>query len=140
MDPLSPEARSARMAKVRSKGNASTEAALVTLLREASITGWRRHPKGLLGNPDFYFPKSQTDPFRRWVLLARLPGLPKNSPQTRASFWQEKIDGNRRRDNRKRRKLRALGYRVFRIWEHALRADPVGCLLGEDRRHPLAIL
>jgi hypothetical protein len=77
MDPLSPEARSARMAKVRSKGNASTEAAVVTLLREASITGWRRHPKGLL------LPKTQIDPFRRWVLLARLPGLPKKfSPDT----------------------------------------------------------
>jgi DNA mismatch endonuclease (patch repair protein) len=52
----------------------------------------------------------------------------RNSPQTRADFWQQKIDGNRRRDNRTRRKLRQQGYSVFRIWEHDLKHDAVRCI------------
>jgi DNA mismatch endonuclease (patch repair protein) len=116
------------MAKVRSKGNASTEVAVITLFREASITGWRRHPKGMLGNPDFYFPRAKLIVFVDGCFWHACPACRRNSPQTRAHFWQQKIDGNRRRDNRTRRKLRGQGYRVFRIWEHDLRADPVKCI------------
>jgi DNA mismatch endonuclease (patch repair protein) len=128
MDPLSPAARSALMAKVRSRGNVSTEAAVITLFREASIKGWRRHPKGLIGKPDFYFPHAKLLLFVDGCFWHACPTCRRNSPQTRASFWQEKIDGNRRRDNRTRRKLRAQGYRVFRIWEHELKANPMRCL------------
>ena len=128
MDPLCPAARSALMAKVRSKGNASTEAAVITLFREASIKGWRRHPKGLIGKPDFYFPRAKLLLFVDGCFWHACPACRRNSPQTRASFWQEKIDGNRRRDNRTRRKLRGQGYRVFRIWEHELKANPLRCL------------
>ena len=128
MDPLSPAARSALIAKVRSKGNASTEAVVVTLFRQASITGWRRHPKGLIGKPDFYFPKAKLLLFVDGCFWHACPTCRRNPPQTRATFWQQKIDGNRRRDNRTRRKLRAQGYRVFRIWEHELKANPVRSL------------
>lgn len=41
-DILSPAQRSALMAKVRSKGNASTELRLVAVFRALGITGWRR--------------------------------------------------------------------------------------------------
>jgi len=37
------------------------------------------------------------------------------------SWWQEKIFGNRMRDNRRRRRLRKLGWHVWRVWEHDLR-------------------
>ena len=42
------------MTRVRSRGNQTTEAAMVGLLRSAGITGWRRHPT-MMGNPDFVF-------------------------------------------------------------------------------------
>lgn len=128
MDPLSPAARSALMAQVRSKGNASTEAAVIALFREAYITGWRKHPKGLLGKPDFYFPRAKLLVFVDGCFWHACPACRRNSPRTRVNFWREKIDGNRRRDNRTRRKLRALGYRVFRIWEHNLKDDPLKCI------------
>lgn len=41
-------------------------------------------------------------------------------PKTRAAFWRDKIAGNRARDRRVNRRLRALGWRVLRIWEHEL--------------------
>lgn len=113
------------MAKVRSKGNASTESAVISLFRAESIKGWRRHPKGLLGNPDFFFPMARLIVFVDGCFWHACPTCKRNAPQTRAEFWRAKIDGNRRRDNRNRRKLRADGYRVFRIWEHDLKADPL---------------
>jgi DNA mismatch endonuclease, patch repair protein len=38
-------------------------------------------------------------------------------PTTRPRFWAQKIEGNQRRDRRVRRRLRALGWRTFVIWE-----------------------
>jgi G:T-mismatch repair DNA endonuclease (very short patch repair protein) len=35
-------------------------------------------------------------------------------------YWAEKIAGNRRRDQQTARELRKRGWRVIRIWEHAL--------------------
>jgi DNA mismatch endonuclease (patch repair protein) len=116
------------MAKVRSKGNASTESAVIALFREASITGWRRHPKGMLGNPDFYFPRARLIVFVDGCFWHACPVCKRNSPHTRADFWQQKIDGNRRRDNRTRRKLRQQGYSVFRIWEHNVKGRPDRCI------------
>ena len=37
--------------------------------------------------------------------------------KSRVAFWTEKLDGNRLRDRRNRRKLRELGWRVLVVWE-----------------------
>ena len=42
-------------------------------------------------------------------------------PRQNATFWREKIARNRSRDRRVDRELRARGWRVLRIWEHALK-------------------
>jgi len=41
-------------------------------------------------------------------------------PKTNAAFWRKKIATNRTRDRLVTRTLRALGWRVLRIWEHEL--------------------
>ena len=120
MDNLSPAERSVLMAKVRATGNRSTEAAVASKLRAAKITGWRRHPKNVPGRPDFYFPEAKIVLFVDGCFWHACPSCGR-IPKTRADFWQEKIDTNRRRDQRTRRHLRAIGYRVFRIWEHEVR-------------------
>lgn len=40
------------------------------------------------------------------------------TPKTRTSFWVDKINGNRARDQDTDYRLRALGFEVLRIWEH----------------------
>lgn len=45
-------------------------------------------------------------------------------PRANAAFWQEKLAANVRRDARQRRRLRDLGWTVFRIWEHELETRP----------------
>ena len=46
--------RSEVMSLIRGKGNKETENALLALLRQNKITGWRRHLP-LPGKPDFAF-------------------------------------------------------------------------------------
>jgi len=56
-------------------------------------------------------------------------------PKSRRDFWDAKIAANQRRDRRVTRTLRAQGWRVVRLWEHALRpaqaARTMGRLKGE---------
>lgn len=40
------------------------------------------------------------------------------SPRSNARFWREKIETNRRRDQRITKELMRLGWDVIRVWEH----------------------
>lgn len=120
-DPLSKQERSARMSKVRGQGNKSTELYVETVLTDQGIQGWEKHPKGLPGKPDFYFPDYKLVVFVDGCFWHACPVCRRNTPHTRTEFWMQKIDENRRRDNRTHRKLRQQGYHVIRIWEHELK-------------------
>jgi DNA mismatch endonuclease (patch repair protein) len=41
-----------------------------------------------------------------------------------ANYWIQKIEGNIRRDRAVNRSLRRLEWRVVRVWESAVLADP----------------
>ena len=45
-------------------------------------------------------------------------------PATRRAFWKKKLEGNRERDKRNRRKLRNLGWRMLTVWECQIKRDP----------------
>lgn len=119
-DQMSKQKRSALMAKVRSKGNRSTEIRVESALKKARIAGWSKHPKRIPGCPDFYFSRSKLSIF---VDGCFWHACPKHGrlPTTNQQYWTVKIDSNRRRDNRTRSRLRASGFHVMRIWEHDLR-------------------
>jgi DNA mismatch endonuclease (patch repair protein) len=68
---------------------------------------------------DFVFPKLRTAVFvDGWFWH----GWPQHAtwPATRAAFWLAKITGNKARDRRVNRALRARGWKVVRVWEHEL--------------------
>jgi DNA mismatch endonuclease (patch repair protein) len=119
-DKLSKDQRSALMAKVRSTGNRSTEGRVEAGLVDAGIAGWEKHPKSIPGCPDFYFPRAQLAVFVDGCYWHACPKCCR-MPASNAEYWNEKIDSNRRRDNRVRRKLRNEGLRVMRIWEHEIK-------------------
>jgi len=54
--------RSEVMSLIWGKGNKETEHALLSLLKQNKITGWRRHLP-LPGKPDFAFPKQKVAVF-----------------------------------------------------------------------------
>ncbi len=122
-DPLSKAERSARMSRVRSKGNRSTESRVEAALVEAGILGWEKHHKEILGKPDFFFPRYQLALFVDGCFWHACPVCKRRTPASRTEFWRNKIDENRKRDNKQRRKLRAQGYSVMRVWEHDLKRD-----------------
>ena len=121
-DSISKEERSALMAKVRSKGNRSTELKAVSTLKASGIEGWVQHPSGVLGRPDIYFPEERLAVFVDgcfWHACPRCGRIPK----THVEFWSTKIAGNKRRDRSFTRTLRKNGYHVMRVWEHGLREE-----------------
>jgi DNA mismatch endonuclease, patch repair protein len=117
--------RSRQMASIRGRGNKSTELMLVALLREQRIKGWRRNLQ-LPGKPDFSFPKQRVAIFVDGCFWHGCPHCYKR-PRTREQYWSAKIIRNQKRDRKVCRILRASGWRVFRIWEHELKA-PAKCL------------
>jgi DNA mismatch endonuclease (patch repair protein) len=127
--------RSEVMARIRSSGNKETELALAKILRRHRISGWRRHGD-LFGKPDFTFRAQRLAVF---VDGCFWHGCPKHGTQPRHNrvFWQRKLNGNRARDRKVSRVLRAQGWRVLRIWEHAL-GKPNEARLVERVRRALA--
>ena len=110
------------MAKVRFKGNKSTELKAMYVLENSGIEGWIRHPSDISGHPDFYFPEARLAVFIDGCFWHACPKCGR-IPKTRVDFWKAKIDGNRRRDLSITRTLRRRGYHVIRVWEHALNDD-----------------
>ena len=55
-------------------------------------------------------------------------------PQQNAAFWRKKIAANRARARRVSRTLRAMGWRVLRIWQHELSRHNAPRLLARLRR------
>jgi DNA mismatch endonuclease (patch repair protein) len=120
-DSISREERSVLMAKVRSTDNRSTERKVEAALKLAGIRGWTKHSTNVPGRPDFYFAKARLAVFVDGCFWHACPKCRRHLPSSNANYWVQKIDSNRRRDNRIRRQLRKLGFHVVRIWEHDLR-------------------
>ncbi len=90
------------MARIRGRGNRTTEVRFAALLRENKLPGWRRQIK-LPGTPDFTFLAQRVCVFVHGCFWHGCPRCAKR-PATNAKFWAEKIGGNRRRDARTVRK------------------------------------
>jgi len=122
VDTLTPEQRSAVMARVKSRDTRPE----LTVRRLAHAMGYRYrlHSKRLPGRPDMVFASKRKVVFvhgcfwhrHRYCALARLP-------KSRKEFWVPKLDGNRRRDCRNLRELRELGWKALVLWECEL-SDP----------------
>ena len=115
MDKFTKEVRSKTMMAVKSRGNKSTELALIQLFKKHSIKGWRRHSR-LFGRPDFYFPKLKLALFADgcfWHGCA----CRQTKPQNNAAYWENKIRRNKARDRLVTHELKSRGYVVLRIKE-----------------------
>ncbi len=117
-DVFSKKKRSAVMSRIRSRGNRDTELRLIAVFRTHGITGWRRG-RPLPGKPDFVFPRARLAVLVDGCFWHGCP-LHATWPKQNAIFWRRKLIGNRRRDREVNRLLRRAGWRVLRIWEHAL--------------------
>ena len=76
----------------------------------------------LPGTPDIVLPKHRLCIFVHGCFWHRHEGCAlARMPKSRLEFWQDKLDGNRRRDLRQVGELMAQGWRVLVVWECELK-------------------
>lgn len=118
---MSPAVRHRVMASI-GKRDTAPELALRSTLWAAGIRGWRCHAK-LPGTPDLVFSRWRVAVFVDGVWWhGRADYLPRGR---RGKYWDEKIAKNKARDRAVNRTLRAMGWRVVRIWDLDVIADPM---------------
>jgi DNA mismatch endonuclease, patch repair protein len=122
MDIMGKDERSERMRRVRSRGNRSTELKFRVALVRRGVRGWRMHDQTLPGCPDFVFKGQKLAIFIDGCFWHGCPVCDRPLPASNATYWSDKIRSNAAQARRVNRKLRALGFRVVRIWEHSLRS------------------
>lgn len=129
-DVLTPQQRRHNMARVRSRDTKPEW----TVRRELHHSGfrYRLHVRSLPGKPDLVLSRHRTVVFVHGCFWHGHDCPAARLPATRADFWQEKIQSNRVRDAANAEALRALGWRVFTVWECALR--------GRARQRPGALM
>jgi len=123
LDKIDAATRSRVMSRNKASGTRTTERKFRSLLMRSGVRGWKLgHHSGLPGSPDFLFPGSRVAIFLDgcfWHGCQRCRSIPASN----RAFWGAKIQGNRERDRKVARILRAQGWNVVRIWEHDLRMD-----------------
>jgi len=119
-DVFTKKKRSQVMAAVRSAGNRATELRLAAILRAHGITGWRRH-QPLPGKPDFVFRRRRLAVFVDGCFWHGCPDHLR-MPRDNRPYWGRKIARNVLRDRETALRLKKAGWRVLRVWEHALRS------------------
>jgi len=91
-------------------------------VRISAVLPQSGHARGLPGSPDIVFPGRRKVVFVHgcfWHGHGCKRG--DRMPQTNVAYWSVKIAGNRVRDVRVRRKLRAEGWSALTVWECQLK-------------------
>jgi len=121
-DRLSKERRSWLMSRVRGS-NTLPERLVEKFLRHYRIH-FRRHDRRLPGTPDIIVPQSHVAVFVNGCFWHGHRGCRRSRlPSTRRKFWADKIQANRKRDERVRRALRRKGWKVLTVWECRASSD-----------------
>ena len=123
-DIMSVEKRSAVMSRIRGK-NTGPERAVGEALTARGFE-FETHAKDLPGRPDIVFRTSMVvvfvdgDFWHGWRFPVWRDKL--------SEPWEAKIEATRRRDARNFRRLRSVGWKVIRIWEHQIKRDLPRCI------------
>ncbi|OPZ16182.1 MAG: Very short patch repair protein [candidate division BRC1 bacterium ADurb.BinA364] len=139
-DTFSAEQRSEIMRRVRGR-DTSAEWRLRRALWARGLRGYRIDSRRLPGRPDAAY--------SRWKLAIFVDGCfwhgcPDHCrmPNSNRAYWEAKIGRNIARDRRTDAELASMGWRVLRIWEHEVKADPAAAAMKAERalRRQKAIL
>lgn len=128
-DIVDPAKRSRIMASIRGK-NTKPELKVRHGLHQMGVR-FRLHRRDLPGRPDLVFPKYKTALFVHGCFWHRHDscGLA-YTPSDNSRKWAEKFSANVERDKRQITLLQQAGWRVFIIWECALRRKDPSDLLA----------
>lgn len=112
------EKRSDIMSRIRSNGT-TIEHTLYGIVRGALGPRWRidRNVTQLPGQPDIVVPSLRVVMFADGCFFHNCPKHG-HIPKSNRDYWEPKLARNLKRDRRERRRLRNLGYSVWRFWGH----------------------
>lgn len=120
MDTLTKEERSEIMGRVHGKD--TRPEMLVRRLVHSLGYRYRLHRKDLPGRPDMAFPGRRKVIFIHGCFWHRHEGCAlARMPKSRVDFWNQKLEGNKARDQRNVQLLRDAGWDVLTVWECQLR-------------------
>jgi DNA mismatch endonuclease (patch repair protein) len=122
VDIFTKEKRSEVMSKIRSKWTRQ-EKIVHNHLKGRKIKH-SMHPK-IEGRPDVLLKNSNALLFLDgcfWHGCKKCYSEPKNNKK----YWKWKLNYNVNRDKKNRKKLRLLGYKVERVWEHDFSKNKIG--------------
>lgn len=114
-DKLTPERRSANMAKIRAKD--TKPELLVRRMVHRFGARYRLHRRDLPGTPDLVFNSRRKVIFVHgcfWHLHSCRDG---RIPASRRDYWEPKLTRNKERDDAACAALQAMGWQVLVIWE-----------------------
>lgn len=126
------------MSRVRGK-NTRPELIVRKLVFAAGYR-YRIHVRTLPGSPDLVFPARKKVIFVHGCFWHRHDNCDNaRMPKSRVEFWEDKLNGNRCRDERTRAALRQAGWDVLVLWECELGdllalENKVRTFLGTARR------
>ncbi len=121
-DTVSKEKRSEIMSHVT--GKETKPEIIVRKYLFARSLRYRKNVKRLPGTPDIAFPKYKTAVFVNGCFWHGHKGCRySHLPSTNFEYWEKKIADNIERDERKKRELEGLGYRVLIIWQCQLKSN-----------------
>ena len=116
MDNLSKSERSDLMRKIKSK-NTKPERIVRSIIHKAGFR-FRLHAKDLPGKPDLVLPRlSKVINVNGCFWHGHKCSLGDRTPKSNIQFWVNKIEANKARDIKNRKKLSNLGWSVKTIWE-----------------------
>lgn len=113
--------RSRNMAAIRSRGNNTTEMAVIRRLREHGLVGWRRHYPAI-GKPDFVWRSARVVLFVDGCFWHGCPRCYR-APRNNVRYWREKIRRNQTRDGVVVSALHQRGWKTLRVWECEVRRN-----------------
>jgi DNA mismatch endonuclease (patch repair protein) len=119
VDTLSPEARSERMGRIRSKH--TKPEMLVRRLVHGLGYRYRLHKRDLPGSPDLIFKSRKKVVFVHGCFWHGHACKLGRMPKSKIDFWSKKKDSNRARDARVLGELEALGWQALVLWECELK-------------------
>ena len=120
------------MSQIRGKGT-KPEFIVRSLLHRWGFR-FRVNKADMPGKPDIVLRKYGAVIFVHGCFWHRHRGCPRTTtPSTRRQFWEKKFRDNVERDQRNRRQLRRLGWRVITVWECQIQKDPVKAVLRVAR-------
>lgn len=121
MDTLTPEQRSALMARIR--GVDTKPELFVRRALHGQGYRFRLHGRGLPGKPDIVFKKRKRAVFVHGCFWHRHGCKRTTHPKSRQDYWQDKFAKNVARDRRNAALLADDGWDVFVAWECEVDSD-----------------